>query len=117
MGRPTVRARRATGEVVADRVEVATSLWARGRGLLARARLEPGAGLLIDPCNSIHTFFMRFAIDAVFLDRENRVVRILHNLRPWRLSWVFFRARRVLELPAGAARAAGLEPGERLSLS
>ncbi len=113
----TVKARRATGEGVADHVEVATSPWARSRGLLARAWLEPGSGLLIDPCNSIHTFFMRFPIDAVFLDRENRVVHILHDLRPWRLSWIFLRARRVLELPAGAARAAGLEPGQRLQFS
>lgn len=101
--------------MLAERVEVMTSLWERGRGLLGRAQLEPRAGILLDPCNGIHMFFMRFAIDAVFLDRDNRVIRIVEDLRPWRIVPFVFRARRVLELGAGAARASGIQPGELLS--
>ncbi len=109
----TVRAvHGATGGVLADRVEVARSLWARSRGLLGRHRLEPGSGMLLDPCNSIHMLFMRFPIDALFLDRRNTVVKILPGLRPWRVSPIVFRARRVLELPAGTAREAGVELGQ-----
>jgi uncharacterized membrane protein (UPF0127 family) len=58
-------------------------------------------GLLLEPCNSIHTFFMRYALDIVFLDRKNEVVKILRNLKPWRMTLIYFKARKTLELPAG----------------
>jgi uncharacterized membrane protein (UPF0127 family) len=114
----TVRALHAdSGAVVAERVEVAKSLWARARGLLGRTGLEPSSGILLDPCSSIHMFFMQFPIDAVFLDRAGRVVRVLPHLRPWRMSPIVFGARRVLELPAGAAQLAGLRKGEVIRFS
>lgn len=78
--------------------EVAETLFERARGLIGRSGLEPGKGMLIMKCNCIHTFFMRFSIDATFLDREDRVVKIVRNIRPWR-PWVWggWRAARVLE--------------------
>ena len=81
--------------------EVAESAFERMRGLIGRKGLEPGKGMLITKCNCIHTFFMRFAIDATFLDREGDVVRIVRNIRPWR-PWVWggWRARSVLETAA-----------------
>lgn len=82
-------------------VEVASSLIARMRGLLGKSFLPEGRGLLIVPCKGIHTFFMRFAIDAVFLDRENRVVALYRSLRPNRLTRVYPAAVSVLELPGG----------------
>jgi uncharacterized membrane protein (UPF0127 family) len=75
---------------------------------MGRASLPAGDGLWIEPCNSIHMFFMRFAIDAVFLDRDNRVKRVLRNLKPWRVSPIVFGARTVVELPAGSVPA-GIE--------
>jgi len=102
----------ASGAVLAERVEVARSLWARGRGLLGRKELAPGSGILLDPCNSIHMLFMRFPIDAIFLDRRDTVIKVLAGFRPWRVSPIVFRARRVLELPAGAAQEAGVELGQ-----
>ena len=63
--------------------------------------MAPEEGLWIVPCPMIHTFFMKFAIDVLFLDRELRVVRVLEELRPWRLSPWVFRAHSVLELAAG----------------
>lgn len=60
-----------------------------------------GDGLLIDPCNSIHNCFVKFPIDVIFLDRENKIVKILRQFKPWRFSWIYFKAVRVLELPAG----------------
>lgn len=60
-----------------------------------------GDGLLLDPCTSVHNCFVRFPIDVIFLDRDNKVVKILRNFKPWRFSWIYFGARRALELPAG----------------
>lgn len=85
------------------------------RGLLGRRSLEAGEGLLLRPASAIHTAFMHFAIDAVFLDREGVVVQIAHDLRPWRTA-ASHGARAVLELPAGSALLFGLEAGERLAL-
>jgi uncharacterized protein len=85
------------------------------RGLLGRDRLERGEGLLLRPASSIHTFFMRFAIDAVWLDRDLRVVGVTHDVSPWRTA-AQSGAKAVLELPAGEATALGLEVGESLFL-
>ena len=68
---------------------------------MGRPGLAPGHALWIEPCNSIHMFFMRFAIDVLFLDREGNVKRVLLNLRPWRVSPIVFGARTTVELPAG----------------
>jgi uncharacterized membrane protein (UPF0127 family) len=114
----TVRALHAeSGAVLAERIEVASTPWARARGLLGRTGLEPSSGILIDPCRSIHMFFMRFPIDAVFLDRAGRVVKVLPHLRPWRVSPIVFSACQVLELPAGAAQRAGLQKGAVIRFS
>ena len=87
---------------------------ARMRGLLGRAGLEPDQGLLIPKTSSIHMFFMRFPIDAVFLDRDLRVRKIVAGLAPWRVAFAP-GARIVVELPAGAAARAGIEVGSRFS--
>ena len=85
--------------------EVARSLWARMRGLLGRTGLPPGEGLLIENCRAIHTCGMRFAIDALFLDGRNRVVKAVRNIPPGRLFvWGGWRARKVLETAALADR-------------
>ena len=78
--------------------EVAETFVARAKGLIGRRGLEPGKGLLIPRCNCIHTFFMRFAIDATFLDRHGEVVKVVRNIRPWRpFVWGGWRATQVLE--------------------
>src|SRR5688500_14878017 len=100
--------------LVADRAEEATTFATRLKGLLGRRTLDAGEGLHIDPCNSIHMFFMRFAIDAVLLDRDLQVVKIVHAIPPWRVTSVYRSARSVLELPAGVAQATGMQEGDRL---
>ena len=90
-----------TVEIGGVTAEVARSFGARLKGLIGRRDLPPGRGLLILRCNAIHTFFMRFAIDAVFYDRQNRVVKVVRNVRPWRpFVWGGFRAVKVLETAA-----------------
>ena len=103
------------GTVVAERLEVAESFWSRFRGLMLRHSLPPGDGLLIRPSSSIHTAFMRFPIDVVFLDRKDNVVKVVRELRPFRVA--FAAGHSVLELPAGAAAAAQVEKGDRLALT
>jgi uncharacterized membrane protein (UPF0127 family) len=99
--------------VVCERCLIADSVRLRLRGLLGRDRLPPEEGLWIRPTASIHMFFMRFAIDAVFLDRDDVVVDIVEALRPWRTA-TRRRARSVLELAAGEASRRGLSVGDRL---
>jgi uncharacterized membrane protein (UPF0127 family) len=77
-----LRARRGD-RVLLERVAVANTYFARARGLLGLDTLPAGEGLLIDPCDAIHTLAMRFAIDAVFLDKAGRVTRIYRSLAPW----------------------------------
>ena len=85
-------------EVNGVRARVARTMFARMKGLIGTKSLPPGEGLLILHCNSIHTFFMSFAIDATFLDRDDRVVKIVRGIRPWRpFVWGGLRAVKVLE--------------------
>lgn len=116
MAAPSVyRLRSSDGTVVCERCEIPKSSFTRARGLLGRSGLEPGSGMLIDAAPSVHMFFMRFPIDVVFLDRDWKVVRVVHRLRPWRVAGAR-RAVAALELPAGAAAEAGIEEGDMLSL-
>jgi len=112
---PVVRITSGDGTVVCVRCEVAEKAFARMKGLLGRRGLPPGHGMLITPAPSVMTFFMRFAIDVVFVDRDRKIVGISHTLRPWRVAGAR-RAVAALELPAGAAAAAGLELGDTLTL-
>jgi uncharacterized membrane protein (UPF0127 family) len=89
------------GKELASDVTVASSLPARIRGLLGRSSLPAGQGLLIKPCKGIHTFFMKFSIDVVLLDKGNRVVALHPSLPPNRMTRIYLKAHSVLELPSG----------------
>ncbi len=108
-----VRLQHVDGRLVCERCVVARSSLAKMRGLLGRSSLEQGEGLLLERASSIHTAFMRFPIDAVFLDSDQVVVKVAADVRPWRAS-IRLRARAVLELPAGEAARRGLSPGTAL---
>ena len=101
--------------MVCERCTIADSPVSRMRGLLGRRDLEPDEGLLLRPAGSVHTFFMRFAIDAVFLDRERRVVRVAEHIRPWRAAGAR-GARAVLELRAGESARRGISVGDVLDV-
>ncbi len=92
-------------------VAVADTVWTRLRGLIGSPSLIPGEGLLLRPARSIHTCFMRFPVDVVFLDGEHRVLAVHHGLRPWRMR-AQRGARAVLELAAGEAKRLGIERGK-----
>jgi uncharacterized membrane protein (UPF0127 family) len=105
----------ANGRVVVPRLELALDSASRRKGLLGRDGLEEGAGLVIAPSNSVHTFFMQFAIDILFLNRSGRVLKIRPRV-PARRVALSPTAHAVLELPAGAALAAGISVGDTLAL-
>lgn len=80
---------------------VADTMMSRMVGLMFKKSLVGADGLLINPCNSIHTFFMRYSLDIVFLSKDDKIIKIIRNIKPWRMTWIYFKARKTLELPAG----------------
>src|SRR4051812_10313749 len=105
--------RRDDGAVVCERCEIADNSLTRMRGLLGRSSLAQDEGMLFRPAGSIHMFFMRFPIDAVFCNRALEVLDVRRGLQPWKTAGKK-GAKVVIELAAGAA--AGIEPGDRLVL-
>lgn len=105
------------GTLVAQDVQVADGVWSRFWGLMGRRRLPEGGGLLLKPSSSIHTAFMRFPIDVVFLDRELRVVKVVPEMKPFRVTMAFGGAHSALELNAGAAARAQVEADDQLVLT
>jgi uncharacterized membrane protein (UPF0127 family) len=99
--------------VVCTSCEVADSFWTKFRGLMGRASLPADEGMLFRPAGSIHMFFMRFPIDVVFCDGDLRVMKVVRELRPWRIAGAR-GAKVTIELAAGAA--SGIEPGDELQL-
>ena len=99
--------------VLATCMEVAESSAKRNKGLLGRKCLAPGEGLWIRPCEAVHTFWMRFSIDLIYLDRKNRIRKLVSAVPPWRLSGCL-RAHSILELPSGTIRETQTQPGDTL---
>jgi uncharacterized membrane protein (UPF0127 family) len=105
-----------THRIVALEMAVATTRADRRRGLLGRQSLGASEGLMLSPCVAVHTAFMRFPIDVVFVDADGRAVRVVPQVRPWRMT-ASLRARSVIELPAGTAAAADIQVGDMLYLA
>ena len=103
------------GIVVADRVSVAKSFWSRLKGLMFRSGMGENEGLIFYDAPSIHTFFMRFPIDVVFMDRQQRVVKISRALKPWRITSCFGSSL-TLEIPANRSSAVSMESGDELEV-
>jgi len=97
---------------LARQADVADSFWSRSKGLIGRRRAPDDYGLIIRPCNAIHTFFLSFPIDVLYLDRQSRVLRILPGLQPWRIGPIVWRGKTVVELPAGTAARTGTVIGD-----
>ena len=90
--------------------------WQRICGLLGKPTLAQDSGMVLKPCNSIHTFFMRFPIDLIFIDRANRVVKTVPELKPFRVTAVYLKAYCAIELPAGTIKTSRTAPGDMLRL-
>ncbi len=101
--------------LLGDAIEVAEDSRARAKGLLGRDGLADGAGLWILPCEAVHTFFMRFVIDVVYIDRKRRVRKAVRRLVPWRVSG-YLPAHSVIELPAGTIERTNTQKGDQLEI-
>jgi uncharacterized membrane protein (UPF0127 family) len=107
---------RRTGLVLAVEIEPAFDSKSRNRGLLGRTRLDDGSAMILAPCSSIHTFFMRFAIDVLFVKKDGRVVKRYSNLPAWRLAFAV-GAFAAIELPAGTAAASDTRVGDTVMMA
>ncbi len=102
------------GTELASDARIAHSYASRMVGLLGKSALPPGEALVIEPCTSVHTAFMRFTIDVLYVDPSRRVVKAVSNLRPFRFSGVRRGKCSVIELPSGAIAATGTTRGDQL---
>jgi uncharacterized membrane protein (UPF0127 family) len=99
--------------LLGDAIDVADNSASRNAGLLKRQGLAAGEGLWIVPCEGIHMFFMKFAIDVVYVDKKRRVKKVVRSLKPWRIS-LCLPADSVIELPVGLIDSTGTEKGDQL---
>lgn len=93
--------KKSNGLILCHKMRVASNIFSRMKGLMFSTSLPDCDGFLISPCNSIHTFFMLYPIDVIFLDKDFKIVKVIYDLSPWRMTWVYFKARHVLEMKAG----------------
>ena len=105
-----------TGKVLATDVKIADTLFTRMKGLLGRKELPEGEALWIKPCFSIHTFFMKFPIDILFLNKQNQIIAFVTEFPPNRLTRVYARSFSVLELPTGTIDAANAIIGDNIRI-
>jgi len=102
--------------VLADKADIADNFLKRLIGLLCHNNLPDGEGLILKPSNSIHTCFMRFTIDVMFLDKNNQVIAMLPSFRPFRLSRIYFKALSTIELPAGIFEKTKTYVGDKIDI-
>lgn len=103
--------------LIGDKIRIADSFWTRFKGLMMASDLGEGEGLIIIPCNSIHMMFMRYAIDALFIDKTNKIVAIYKNLRPWiGLTKLYSNVVSVIEIPSGLSDKLDLKIDDTLRL-
>lgn len=100
--------------ILADKAEIANNPLKRMKGLLGKSEFSQGSALILDPCDSVHTFFMRFAIDIIFIDKNNSVVKIISSMKPYRLSGIYFKSRLAIELPSGKTLATNTQLGDKI---
>ncbi|MGZ3768822.1 MAG: DUF192 domain-containing protein [Bdellovibrio sp.] len=105
---------KATNEILIPTLEIAKTFSTRGKGLLGRTSLPEQEALWIHRCNSIHTFFMKFSIDCIFVDKNLKVKAIYENVQPWRLILPVWGASSVIELSSGAVSKKKVQVGDQL---
>ena len=102
--------------ILAENAAIAKTPLTRMIGLLNRKAFEPGEALIIRPCNSIHTFFMRFPIDVIFVDANNRIIKTISRMRPFRISGIYLNALFTIELPAGTLDKTSAQTGDYITI-
>lgn len=105
-----------TQEVFADDLKLNNTFFSRLAGLMFKKNLPIGSGIILKPCTQIHTCFMRFNIDVIFLDKDLQVLHVIENMPPWRISPLFLKSYYTVELPAGTLKGR-VKKGETLALA
>lgn len=103
--------------ILAKDAALANTVFTRIVGLLGRSGLKEGEALVIRPCTSIHTFFMGFAIDIIFVDKNGRVIKLIYSMEPFKLTGIYFKASFAIELPQGIIQATSTKKGDRISVT
>jgi hypothetical protein len=106
----------AKNTLLADNIVIAKTPAKRMVGLLSRREFKPGEAMVITSCNAVQTFFMRFTIDVLFMDKHNKVIKAIPHLRPYRITGIYFNACTAIELPAGTIDASFTREGDTLLL-
>jgi uncharacterized membrane protein (UPF0127 family) len=114
---PVLILKNTQGQVLLPRLHVASRFKDRAIGLLGQQVLDSNSGLWIHSCNSIHTFFMKFSIDCIFVDRSMKIQKIACNVKPWRLLLPVWKSQTVIEVAAGTALQLKLKEGDTLNVS
>lgn len=93
-----------TGKVIARDLKMVDTFFGRLRGLLATTSLKEGSGIILKPCTQIHTFFMLYSIDVIFVDKDFKVLNVIENMKPWRISALLLKSLYAVELPSGTLK-------------
>lgn len=101
---------------LAQDVYLAKTVFSRIKGLLGRKIFPPGQAVILDPCDAVHTFFMHFAIDILFIGKDYKVIKTIASLKPNQATFICWRSRRVIELPAGTLKLTNTQAGDQLQL-
>lgn len=102
--------------VLAEDIFIASNLFRRIKGLLGEKVFLPDQAIILEPCNSVHTFFMHFSIDVLFIDKNYQVIKIIPNLNPNKISCIYWHASRVIELPSGKLKLTNTQVQDQLQL-
>lgn len=102
--------------LIADNVKLANSFITRTLGLIPKTTISEDEGLVIKPCCSVHTFFMRFGIDILFVNKRNEIIALYENVNPWRILPIHLTAFYVVELAAGTISTKNIEKGDIISI-
>ncbi len=100
--------------ILAENVIMADTMFKRMKGLLGYKEIKKGYALILNPCNSIHTFFMKFSIDVVFLNKNNQVVKIIQSIKPFRMTGVYLNSKITIELSPGTIESSQTQKGDIL---
>lgn len=104
------------GEIIAKDVKIANTFWKRFKGLMFTKDLPKGCALLIEPCQSVHTFFMSYDLDILFIDKEGKVVAVEEQMKPGKIGKLVRKAKGVIELPAGTIQASKTEENQVIKI-
>lgn len=102
--------------LIADDIKVAENFFTRSIGLLSKKSLSGNEGLIIKPCCSIHTFFMKFDIDVLFVNKQNKIIALYENVKPWRILPIHLRSYYVIELPSGSIMNKNIQKNDIVAL-